>query len=529
MFRHRVFRLPSVFSFEYTVNRLYLSYFSFGNHIRAKCCQNRNAVSEIRKQLTFGVFYTAIAKYTGIFISLVVTGVLSRLLTPADFGTIVPITVLVAFFSILGDVGIGPAVIQHQTLSHKDLDSIFSFTVLTGALLAGIFFAGSWGIAALYESPVFVPLSQLLSVTLFFSCANVVPNALLFKAKKFRFLAVRSLVVQSAAGGIAIAAAYLGAGLYALVIQSVVSSACMFLLSYRENPLRLLFLRLDWEPLKKIRSFSSYQFLFNILNYFSVNLDKLLIKKYMGATPLGYYDKSYRLMQLPLQYIPFVITPVMHPIFSEMQNDLEKMRTYYSKVVRFLAFIGFPLSVLLHFTGRDLIYILFGSQWGASVPVFEILALSVGFQMILSTSGSIFQSAGSTKLLFLCGILSTVTIVSAVLTGLFAYRTLVALGILLLGAFIVNFFLCYAILYRFLFKTGFAAFLKQLGSPLLLSFLLALILYALTPAAARINAILSLLLKGGITVVVSGLYIQLTGEYDLFRQVRRLADRFRKR
>lgn len=119
--------------------------------------------------------------------------------------------------------------------------------------------------------------------------------------------------------------------------------------------------------------------LFDILNYFSVNLDKLLINKYIGTTQLGYYDKSYKLMQMPMQNIPFIITPVMHPIFSEMQDNLGKMCIYYSKVVRFLAFIGFPLSILLFFSGEELIYIIFGGQWGASVPAFKILALFCRF------------------------------------------------------------------------------------------------------------------------------------------------------
>ncbi|MEG0499233.1 MAG: oligosaccharide flippase family protein, partial [Alistipes sp.] len=71
----------------------------------------------IKKQLVSGVFYTAIAKYTGIVISIVITGVLSRILTPEDFGTIVPIMVLMPLFTILGDMGIGPAVLQNKELS----------------------------------------------------------------------------------------------------------------------------------------------------------------------------------------------------------------------------------------------------------------------------------------------------------------------------------------------------------------------------------------------------------------------------
>lgn len=111
-------------------------------------------------------------------------------------------------------------------------------------------------------------------------------------------------------------------------------------------------------------------------------------------------------MMLPLQNIAYVISPVMHPIFSEMQHDLKQLGASYLKVVRLLAFIGLPLSAVLFFTAQELVLIIFGDQWEPSVPVFRILALSVGIQIVMSTSGSIFQAANATRMLFICGLFS---------------------------------------------------------------------------------------------------------------------------
>lgn len=475
---------------------------------------------DIKKQITSGVFYTAIAKYAGVVISIIITGVLSRLLTPEDFGTIIPITILVSFFAIVGDIGIGPAIIQSKDLSKENINSIFSFTILAGLILSAIFFMSSWMVANIYESDIFILLCQLLAVSLFFSCANVVPNAILYKAKRFRFLAIRSLIVQISAGLLAILSAYLGAGIYALVVQSIIASICMFTVSYMENPLKIHLFKIDWEPLKKIRNFSSYQFMFNLLNYFSVNLDKFIIPKYLGVTQLGYYDKSYKLMQMPMQNIPFIITPVMHPIFCELQNDLTQMRIYYSKIVRLLAFIGFPLSVLLYFAAHDIIFIIFGTQWEPSVPVFRLLALSVGFQIILATSGSIFQSAGNTKVLFLCGVFSTVSIIIAIFTGLFIFSSIEALGTSLSCAYTVNFIICFWIMYGIIFKVGFHHFLKQLISPLLLSGLIAIVLFITYPPLVGMNVLLSFIIKGSITLFIMIIYIQFTKEYNLLSKLK---------
>ena len=339
--------------------------------------------NNIKSQLFSGVFYTALAKYSGVVISLVVAGILARLLSPDDFGIVAVATVIIAFFNLLTDMGVSPAIVQHKSLTKDDLSDIFSFTIWTGIGISILFFASSWIIADYYQSDTLRILCQLLSVNLFFASATIVPGAMFYRNKEFKFIAIRSFVIQISAGAAAVTAALCGAGLYALIINPIVSSVLIFVISFQRYPQRLRF-TLGLRVLRKIFSYSAYQFLFNVINYFSRNLDKLLIGKYMSMSDLGYYEKSYRLMMLPLQNITQVITPVMHPIFSDFQNDKGKLLSSYERIVRFLAFIGLPLSVLLFFTAEEVTLIIFGDQWMPSVPVFRILSLSVGIQIILS-------------------------------------------------------------------------------------------------------------------------------------------------
>ena len=308
----------------------------------------------VGRQLASGVFYTSIAKYAGIVVTLVVSGVLARLFSPEEFGVVNIATVVIAFFAIFSDLGIGPAVIQHKNLDKRDLGGIFSLTLWSGAFMALLFFAASGLIASFYDdSAELRNILRILSANLFFAAANIVPNGLILKEKRFRFAAVRSLSVQVVGGAAAIVAAYAGAGIYALTINPVFSSLMLFVINYRQNPLSV-HLKPGKAAVGKVFSFSAYQFSFQLLNYFSRNLDKLLMGRYMSLSQLGYYDKSYRLMMLPLQNIAYVVSPVMHPIFSEMQNDLRKLADSYRKVVRLLALIGLPLSVVLWFTAQEL-------------------------------------------------------------------------------------------------------------------------------------------------------------------------------
>ena len=272
--------------------------------------------------------------------------------------------------------------------------------------------------------------------------------------------------------------------------------------------------------LRIIFSYSSYQFLFNLINYFSRNLDKLLIGKYMGMIPLGYYEKSYRLMMLPLQNISYAITPVMHPIFSDFQNDLQKLSSSYIKVIRLLAFIGLPLSALLWFTSREIVLIIFGDQWIDSIPVFQILSLSVGIQIILSTSGSIFQAANATRLLFISGLISTILNVAGILIGIFIFKTLIAVAWCITITYSINFIQCYILMYRYTLRASFIGFIKQFISPAILSIIIFLILAYVSQIVTVQNIFISGLIKASIFTLIYGLYIQLTKEYDIYSKLK---------
>lgn len=484
--------------------------------------------NNLKQQLFSGVFYTALAKYSGIVISLVVAGVLARLLTPDDFGVVAIATVIIAFFNIFTDMGISPAIVQHKTLSGQDLSDIFSFTLWMGIGLSVLFFAASWPIAAYYKSPILRTLCQLLCVNLFFASANIVPNALFYKNKEFKFIAIRSFGIQVASGAAAVTAALSGAGLYALIISPILSSILIFGISFKRYPQRPS-MTLGWGALRKIFSYSAYQFLFNVINYFSRNLDKLLIGKYMGMSQLGYYEKSYRLMMLPLQNITQVITPVMHPIFSDYQNDLQRLGSAYERILRLLAFIGLPLSVLLFFTAEEVTLIIFGDQWLPSVPVFRILTLSVGVQIILSSSGSIFQAAGDTRSLFICGVFSSILNVTGMLLGIFWFGTLEAVAWCIVTTFCINFVQCYWQMYRVTLKRSMWTLLRQFISPIIVSMLIAVALLPLHHFTDNSNIFLTLILKSLASFIIFGLYIQFTHEYDLKGKVCRLAGKLKRK
>ena len=150
-------------------------------------------MSEFKNQMKKGLFWTAIDKYSGQVVSIVISMILARLLTPYDFGVVATASVLLGFLGIFSSIGIGPAIIQRNDLSQEDLDNIFSFTVLLGLCLGAVSFSTSWFIAEFYKNPQLCPIVQILSVGMFLGTLNMVPGSLMSKNLRFKEAATRSL------------------------------------------------------------------------------------------------------------------------------------------------------------------------------------------------------------------------------------------------------------------------------------------------------------------------------------------------
>lgn len=356
-----------------------------------------------------------IAKYATIFIQLIYNGILSRILIPEDFGIVAVVNVFVTFFMLFADMGIGSAVVQNKTLTEKETNNIFSFTVYLGLVLAAIFALFSIPMSWFYADRVYIPIGLLLSISLFFNTLNMIPNAVLLKNKRFRTVGIRLVVVTIISSILTIVLALNGFKYYSIVFNSIFISFFTFLWNYNSTRLKFSF-KISMEPIQKIKEFSQFQFGFNFINYFARNADNLLIGKFLGNRALGFYDKSYRTMLYPVNNLTNVITPVLHPILSDHQNNKEYIYTQYVKVVKILSLLGAFFSAFLFVAAEEVIVILYGDQWKGAVTSFQFLALAVWAQMISSSSGAIFQSLGKTKLLFINGIItSTITVIAIIL------------------------------------------------------------------------------------------------------------------
>lgn len=357
------------------------------------------------------------SKYISMGAQVVITAVLARLITPADFGLVAIVSVFTALFSLFSDMGIGNAIVQYQDLVEEDYGSLFGFSIVMAVGLTAGFCAISPLIAIIYSDSRLMRLCCAASPTLFFSTLNMVPEGLMLKGKRFDLIGIRLVVATIISGVTAITMALTGWGAVALVLQTAMSSLVVLVWNFVSRPIRHISFHF-MKPLKKIFSYSAYQFGFTLINYFSRNLDNMLVGRFLGSNQLGYYDKAYKLTGYPMSAFSSVIGSVIQPYMAEHKDDPGVIFDCFMQVEKLLSLIGVAIAAVFFCASGEIVDVLYGPDWGPSVPAFAVLSISVYFQMMGNPSGAFFQSLSRTDYMFRVGLINTAITLTGLAAGL---------------------------------------------------------------------------------------------------------------
>ena len=361
-----------------------------------------------------------------------------------------------------------------------------------------------------------------MCITLIFSTLTTVPSSILRKNKKFLIIGIIQIIAIVLSGIFGVFLALKNFSYYALVVQSIINSILLFIGFYIYSGIRVRFV-FSVSSIRKIFKYSFYQFLFNTINYFSRNLDNILIGKFLGPTALGFYDKAYKLMLYPVQNLTGVMSSVLHPVMAEYQDKSSVIYTTYLKILKILLLIGIPISIFSFFSAKEVILILFGNKWVQSIPVFRVLALSIWLQMLLSTTGSIFQVAGRTDFLFLSGTMSNILLVIGMVVGMQKGITGVATGIV--TAFYIMFIPVFWILIKVVLNQDIKEFFKLFTKPLIIVIPIIIILY-IESMFLNVNIFISFFIKISSTMLVYSIGLKIIGEYSLWSMFKSCAQVF---
>jgi O-antigen/teichoic acid export membrane protein len=347
-------------------------------------------------------------------VQIVVTIVLARMLAPSDFGLIAMLLVFTNIGAVLTDAGFGTALIQKQQTSADDESTVFWFNLATGVFAAALMWLGSNSIAAFFHQPALSGLTRAISWVLLFGALGAVPDALLTQKLEFRARARAQVISSVTSGGIAIAAALAGYGVWSLVIQALaasgVRSSCLWVFSSWHPRARF-----STSSFRRLFGFGGFMLLSGLLNTVSVRLQSLLIGRLFDAGTLGYYSLAQSATQAPTSFIGALLSRVGLPVFANVADDRQRLRNALRTSLNVSIFVFVPCMVGLALVARPLIEQVYGARWGAAAPIASLLALAGALWPIHVLNLTALNAQGHSHRFFYLEVLKNLIIVAATL------------------------------------------------------------------------------------------------------------------
>jgi O-antigen/teichoic acid export membrane protein len=308
-------------------------------------------------------------------VQFVVTIILARLLSPADFGVIA----LLVFFSSLSMVivqgGLSMALVQRQQTSVEEESAAFWWNLLASLGFAAVIVLIAPAVARFYGQPVLQPLMLIAAAQVVVGALGTVQQALLSRTLRFADLAKVGAFATVLSGAAGVAAAYLGYGVWALAIQlissTILSTGALWLVS-------------DWRPvlhfrlstIRPIIGFGAWLSLSSTLEVLYSQGFALLVGKLHGVRDLGFYSRAASTQQLPTNVLSSIIGRVALPLFATRSDDREALRRGLRTALQLVMLVNLPLMTGLALLPDLVIVALFGEKWLPAAPILAILAWS---------------------------------------------------------------------------------------------------------------------------------------------------------
>jgi len=346
-----------------------------------------------------GVWIFAL-RLSGEILSLLRILVLARLLAPNDFG-LMGITLLIA--AILGkvlDTGFEAAIIQKKgEETEKYLNIAWTIQICRGILIALLLYTTAPLAAIFFNEPQVENILKVFSLTQFLSGFNNIgliflEKELLFK-KEFKFRFIPKLIECA----LVIALALIYRSIWVLVLGSIIRAGFILWFSYLVQPYRPG-LEFNLQKCRELFNFSKWVVGEGFVNFLLIQGDDFLVGKLLGAKAVGLYQMGYRLSNLPATEITHLITRVTFAAFSKMQDEKQRLKESYLRVLGMAALLSLPVAGLIFGLAADFTLVVLGDKWGSIIPVVQILALWGAFRALDACVQPLCRAVGKPKIVF---------------------------------------------------------------------------------------------------------------------------------
>ncbi len=359
-------------------------------------------MKKLKEKSARALLWELVGNYGGQLSGFIISIFLARLLEPSEFGLVGMSLVFINLMKIIIDVGFSQALIQNQQNSSITYSSVFILNMLCASLLTLAIYLSAPAIADFYERDEITNLIRLVSISFFISGFNIVQHTILRIELDFKNITFRDLTSKVIAGIIAIIFAYSGYGVYALVIQLILSEVIKTVLLWKITSWYPKF-EFSWAEIQKLFGFSAYVLAGRVVNKVFEELDALLVGKIFSPAVLGFYTRSLSFNNLIIKNSSRSITQVFFPVLSKVKDDPSQFNRIFYKTVSLIASISILITGIFYLTSEELIVGLFGEKWFPSVFIFQVLVIKGFAYPISSMIVNAFWAKGKSKQNFYYG------------------------------------------------------------------------------------------------------------------------------
>ena len=333
---------------------------------------------------------------------------LARLLTQSDYGMVGMLAIFSAIGTVLQEGGFIAALNKRKNPGHADYNSVFWACTMASLVFYLLLFGCAPLIARFYGIPELTPLARFVFLNFLIASLNVAPRAMLFRQMRVRETAIVSLISLFISGIVAVGMAMRGFAYWGIAAQTIVYNVFVTLLSYYFTGWRPT-LPVNFRPVREMFGFSSRLILTNLCNVVNNNFFSVILGRLYTPVDVGNFTQANKWTTMGHSLITSMVYGVAQPVFTRVEDDIERQRKVFRKLLRFTAFICFPLMFGLMLTAQEFIVILITEKWLTSARIMQVLCVAGAFLPISNLFSNLIISRGHSSVYMWCTIALCVT------------------------------------------------------------------------------------------------------------------------
>lgn len=306
---------------------------------------------------------------------------LARLLGAKDYGMVGMLTIFSLLASALIESGFTNALARKKDASHRDFNAVFWCSLGIGVALYVVLFACAPLIAAFFHQDVLVPLSRMLFAGFVISSLATVPNAIFYRSLQVKPKAIAQISAIAVSGTVGIIMAMNGMSYWGIATQSLTYVTVFTVLMWAQTKWHPT-LDIELRPVREMFAFSSKLMITNVFLHVNNNILSVLLGRWYTPADVGNYTQANKWNTMGYSLIGNMIGGVAMPVLSQVGGDRSRQHNIFRKMLRFAAFVSFPLMLGLALVSEEFITITITDKWIAAAQLMQMLCIMGAFAPI---------------------------------------------------------------------------------------------------------------------------------------------------